>query len=113
MAKTSDDPAAREAYTLAYRRLGSDVHAGTWTFAKGAFVERVGGLASYSEPRDDADIHAARILATTIFASTPCIVSAVLGLGVHERADEIKQAFVPEEPPIAQRLADAEAGLKP
>ena len=113
MAKTSDDPGAREAYTLAYRRIGSDVHAGALTFASRGFVERVGGLVSYSDIREEEDVHAARTLATSTFASTLCIVSAVLGLDIHERADEIKQAFIPEEPPIAERLAAAEPGPTP
>jgi hypothetical protein len=108
MAKTSDDPGAREAYILGYRRLGSDVHIGSWSFKSDAFIERVGGLATYSDSPGNLDLHAARTLAASMFASTLCMVSPVLGLDIHERADEIKHRFVPEEPPISERLEDAQ-----
>jgi hypothetical protein len=104
MVQILDDPGAKEAYTLAYRRLTSDVHVGTWAFEKGAFVERTGGLVSYSEPQDEAELHATRTLVATSFASTLCIVSAVLDLGIHDQADEIKRTYVPSEPPIAERM---------
>jgi hypothetical protein len=104
IAKTSGDPGAREAYILAYRIMSADVHVGTWAFRGGAFIERQGGLASYSEPRDPTDFHGARTLVMTTFASTLCIVSVVLGLNIHERADEIKRAFVPAEAPIVERI---------
>jgi hypothetical protein len=64
---------------------------------------RVGGPVSYSELFDAKELEATRTLVTTTFASTLCMVSAVLGLGVEERADAIKNTFVYPEPPIAER----------
>jgi hypothetical protein len=78
---------------------------GTWAFRKGVFVERPGGLVSYSELLDTAELEATRTLVTTTFASTLCMVSVVLSLGVEERADEIKRKFIYPEPPIAERIA--------
>jgi hypothetical protein len=102
-----NDPGAEEAYTLAYRRLGADVHAGMQAFEKGTFTLRPGGRSSYSEPQDLDSFKAERTLVVTMFASTLCILSAVLNLEIHEQADAIKQRFMLEgEPPIAERLTN-------
>jgi hypothetical protein len=107
MVQLLGDPGAKEAYTLAYRRLGSDVHVGTWAFEKGRFTKTADGLVSYSEPMAD-ELVPARTLVATSFASTLCIVSTALNLGIHDRADEIKRRFVPNEPAIAERLPQDE-----
>jgi hypothetical protein len=105
IAKNTDDVAAREAYTLAYRALGTNVHVGPRSFRVEGFKGHVGGLASYSDHWTAEELRPARTLVLTTFASTLCIVSVALGLDVHERADEIKQRFMVEEPPIAERIA--------
>jgi hypothetical protein len=77
-------------------------------FEKGTFISRAGGLASYSEPQELDSFKAERTLVVTMFASTLCIVSVVLSLDIHERADAIKQQFMLEgEPPIAERMAES------
>jgi hypothetical protein len=103
-----NDPAVEEAYTIAYRRLGADIHAGMQAFEKGVFTPRSGGLISYSEPQEPESFTAERTLVVTMFASTLCILSAVFDLGIHDRADAVKQRFMLSgEAPIAQRIRDA------
>jgi hypothetical protein len=99
-----DDPGAREAYTLAYRTLGADVHAGTYTFAKAQFVERVGGLVSFHESTDPDAYLPARTLSLTMFASTLVIVASVLQLPVADAADEVKRRFLHEDLSLAERI---------
>lgn len=102
------DPAVEDAYTIVYRRLGADVHAGMQAFEKGIFTPSAGGLVSYSEPQGHESFKAERTLVVTMFASTLCILSAVFELGIHDRADAVKQRFMPAgETPIAQRIRDA------
>jgi hypothetical protein len=103
-----NDPAVEEAYTIAYRRLGADIHAGMQAFEKGVFTPQSGGLISYSEPQEPESFTAERTLVVTMFASTLCILSAVFDLGIHDRADAVKQRFMLSgEAPIAQRIRDA------
>ena len=102
-----DDPAVEEAYVLAYRRLSADVHAGMQAFEKGIFTS-AGGRVSYSEPQGPESFIAERTLVVTMFASTLCILSAVFELGIHERADAIKQRFMLSgDAPISERIRDA------
>ena len=101
------DAASREAYTLAYRPLGTNVHIGPWSFRPQGFRRHRGDLMSYSDTWTAEELLPTRTLVLTTFASTLCIVSAVLGLAVEDRADEIKQGFMAEEPPIAERIQDA------
>jgi hypothetical protein len=103
--KTTDDPGAREAYTLAYRALGTSVHIGPLSFRLSGFQPHVGGLVSYTDQWTAEELRPTRTLVLTTFASTLCIVSVALALNVDERADEIKQMFMVEEPPIAERIA--------
>jgi hypothetical protein len=91
------DPGAEEGYILAYRTLGWNVHAGYYAFAEGSFASRVGGLVSYSEIANPAEYIAARTLVTTTFASTLCIISTEIGLGIEDEADEINRWFVLED----------------
>jgi hypothetical protein len=105
-----DDPGAREAYTLAYRSLGADVHAGTYTFANAKFVARPGGRVSFHEAMDPEVYLPARMLSLAMFASTLCIVSAVLQLPVADAADEIKRRFVEEDLPVAERIRRSQEG---
>jgi hypothetical protein len=105
-----DDPGAREAYTLAYRSLGADVHAGPYAFLKAEFVGRGGGRVSFHESLDPAAYQAARTLSLTMFASTLCIVASVLQLPVADAADEVKRRFVDEQLPLAERIRLQEGG---
>ena len=105
-----DDPGAREAYTVAYRSLGADVHAGTYAFSRGEFVARVGGRVSFHEAVDAETYLPARTLSLTMFASTLCIVASVLRLPIADAADEVKRRFVEEELPIAERIRGSQEG---
>jgi Family of unknown function (DUF5677) len=105
-----DDPGAREAYTLAYRSLGADVHAGSFAFSRSEFVERPGGGVSFHEAVDQETYRPARTLSLTMFASTLCMVAPALNMAVADEADEIKRRFVVEDAPIAERLERLQEG---
>jgi hypothetical protein len=90
-----NEPGADEAYTLAYRTLGADVHAGSRAFIRGSVERRDNGTAFYSDVVQPADLLPARALALTTFASTLAIASQELALGLEEAVDEVKHRFVP------------------
>jgi hypothetical protein len=93
--RTINEPGADEAYTLAYRTLGADVHAGSHAFIRGTLERRDNRTASYSDDVEPADLLPARTLALTTFASTLAIASRELALGLEEAVDEVKHRFVP------------------
>jgi hypothetical protein len=105
-----NDPGAREAYTIAYRSLGADVHAGTYAFSNAEFVRRPGGRVSFHEATDPRTYLPARTLSLTMFASTLCIVASVLQLPIASAADEVKRRFVHEDLPIEERIKGSQQG---
>ncbi len=64
-----NEPGTDEAYTLAYRSLSPDTHAGARAFLRGQ-LERHDGTASYRDDVIADDLLPARALALTTFAST-------------------------------------------
>lgn len=95
-----NDPGAREAYTLAYRSLSSDVHAGAWAFRRGAKIEVLDqGFVRYAEVVAAEDLLAARTLATTTFASTLALVSSMLDLHIEDAVNEVKHRYAPPDAP--------------
>jgi hypothetical protein len=85
--------------------VAGNVHVGPWSFRLKGFRRHVGDLASYSDLWEAEELRPTRTLVLTTFASTFCLVSLPLALDIHEQADEIKQRFMTEEPPIADRIA--------
>jgi Family of unknown function (DUF5677) len=94
--RTINEPGATEAYTLAYRTLSADIHAGARAFLRGDLEHHADGSASYRDDVDSDELLPARALALTTFASTLAIASDVLGLGIAPAADEVKHRFVPQ-----------------
>lgn len=94
--RTVDEPGATEAYTLAYRALSADIHAGARAFLRGQLERHADGTASYHDDVGPDDLLPARALALTTFASTLAIAGGVLGLGIESAVDEVKHRFVPQ-----------------
>jgi hypothetical protein len=90
-----DEPGADEAYTLAYRVLSADTHAGARAFLRGQLERHGDGTASYRDDVASDDLLPARALALTTFASTLAIASDVLDLGIEADVNEVKHRFVP------------------
>jgi hypothetical protein len=95
-----DESAASEAYTLAYRPMSWEVHAGAPSFSSGLFEQRNNGRVSYTESASVADLVGARALSLTTFASTLELV----GMQVETEAREIRCAYVPETLLPSERL---------
>lgn len=102
--ETVDEPAAREAYTVAYRPMSWEVHAGTPSFFVGLFEQRNDGSVSYTENASAADLIGVRALSLTTFASTLELVWMHLGLTVETQAREIRRSYVPDTPGPSERL---------
>jgi Family of unknown function (DUF5677) len=102
--ETVDEPAAREAYTIAYRPMSWEVHAGTPSFFAGLFEQRNDGNVSYTETASATELIGARALSLTTFASTLELVGMHLGLAVEAQAREIRRSYVPDTPASSERL---------
>lgn len=107
--ETINEPAAREAYTLAYRPMSWQVHAGSPSFLAGLFEQRNDGSVSYSEAASATDLIGARALSLTTFASTLELVAMNLGLPIETRAREIRRSYVPDTLAPSERLDGASA----
>jgi hypothetical protein len=107
-----DEPAAREAYTTAYRPMSWEVHTGTPSFLSGLFEKRNDGSVSYTETASATDLIGPRALSLTTFASTLELVGMHLGLPVEVSAREIRRSYVPDTPAPSERL-DAIAAEQP
>lgn len=88
------DLATREAYTLAYRSLGHDVHGSARAFQKGRFLRCEDGGVRFEELTDGDDILSSRALSAATFASSLCIISDPLELDVLEPASLIKSLLL-------------------
>jgi hypothetical protein len=84
------DAATREAYRLAYRGLSNDVHTAARAFHAEHFRNVDGGL-MFQEVEPTAG---ERMLNATTFASTLCVLSEPLELGVLDDAVLIKDALL-------------------
>ena len=89
-----NEPGADEAYTLAYRALSGDVHAGARAFVRGRLERHNDGTASYRDDVAADDLLPARALALTTFASTLAVASAVLGFSIEDAVHDVKHRFV-------------------
>lgn len=88
------DLATREAYTLAYRSLGHDVHGSSRAFQRGRFVACEEGGVRFEEFGDAERLLGSRALNATTFASSLCIISDPLGLDVLEQASTLKSLLL-------------------
>ncbi|MFL5963275.1 MAG: DUF5677 domain-containing protein [Gaiellaceae bacterium] len=86
------DIATREAYTLAYRSLSATTHGGARAFNDGAFQEERPGWVTFVEELEG--MRGNRALNASTFASTLCVLSEPLELGVLEEATILKGALL-------------------
>jgi hypothetical protein len=98
-----NEPAASEAYTLAYRMQSGDVHSGPQAVQAGLWEPRNDGTVSY---RDEitGPVVGLRAMSLCTFASTLELVASELGLPCEEEAREVRRRFVPDTIPPEQRL---------
>ena len=95
IATAHGDLATREAYTLAYRTLNQDTHAGARSFNAGAFYDAGGGRVGFVEVVDpEEELRRHRALSATTFASTLTLVDEPLGLAVIQEANALKEALL-------------------
>jgi hypothetical protein len=83
---------AWQAYVTAYMPLTLDQHVSQGSFANAAEHRLPDGRVIHG--RDGETQFAERLLVSTLFASTPVIVSAWLGLGIEDAADRLRDHAV-------------------
>lgn len=88
------DLATREAYTLAYRSLGHDVHGSARAFQRGRFSICDDGGVRFEDTITDDYRLSTRALNATTFASSLCVVSDPLGIDVLEEASSLKSLLL-------------------
>lgn len=89
------DPAALEAYILAYRSLSQHIHTSSRAFDDGAYEQAGAGTVTFAELADpERTIRRHRALNATIFASTLTLLSEPLDLEVVEQAERARNLFV-------------------
>ncbi len=88
------DLTTREAYTLAYRSLGHDVHGSARAFQRGSFSICDDGGVRFEDAASGEYLLSTRALNATTFASSLCIVSEPLGIDVLDHASTIKSLLL-------------------
>ncbi len=97
-----DEPAAFEVYTMGYRVLCWDVHAGARSMLHGNYREVAPGMVTYTDLPDSTT--GVRVFGVATFASTLKLASAHLGLGIEADADAVQREWVPQSPEQPGRL---------
>jgi hypothetical protein len=97
------DPAASEAYTLAYRLQSGDIHSGARSVQGGPRELRNDATVSLRDEIEGEGL-GIRVLAACMFASTLELLAAELKLPGEEEARQIRRTFVPDTIPDEQRL---------
>ena len=89
------DLATQEANALAYRPLSQSVHGSSRTFNVGHFAQAGVGRVRFTELTDPAgEIRGHRALNATTYASTLCVLSEPLELGIKDEAETLTQILM-------------------
>jgi integrase len=83
-----------QAYIVAYMRLTHDQHVAQGSFADAVDVVLEDGRLIHRETTEEEPPYPARLLASSLFASTLAIVSSWLELGVDSEAERIRREIV-------------------
>ncbi len=94
IASEHGDLTTREAYTLAYRSLGHDVHGSARAFQRGSFSICDDGGVRFEDAVSGEYLLSTRALNATTFASSLCIVSEPLGIDALDHASTIKSLLL-------------------
>jgi hypothetical protein len=88
------DPAATEAYVMAYRRFSGDIHGGVVSFDHVKHEEIAEGWARYTDVATSAELRTTRRVGASTFASTLVIVARELDMNIEGAADRLRAAVL-------------------